>query len=252
MTLRVSHCRRGVVLTVPRSCDVREARSFVTKNVRWIERHVSELPQTVRFEDGAIIPLRGTPHRLVFVGRTSGRGVVWQAARQMSLMEHGGSGTLLLDAPSEVSGAATAVEELHLEEPRAEELHVEELHVSGAVDHAPRRLRDWLIAQARDDITNRVAIHAQRLGLQPRRITIRDQSSRWGSCSSTGALSFSWRLVLAPPTVLDYVAAHEVAHLREMNHSRRFWDLVRRTMPEMDGPKEWLRENGAQLHAYAL
>ncbi|MEL7543611.1 MAG: M48 family metallopeptidase, partial [Pseudomonadota bacterium] len=102
----------------------------------------------------------------------------------------------------------------------------------------------------RQDLTERVAFHAARLGLTPKRITVRDQSSRWGSCSTTGALSFSWRLVLAPPNVLDYVAAHEVAHLREMNHSHRFWNLVRQTMPEMDAAKAWLRENGAHLHAY--
>ena len=70
-----------------------------------------------------------------------------------------------------------------------------------------------------------------RLDLTPQRIFVRDQTTRWGSCSTSGALSFSWRLVLAPPFVLDYLAAHEVAHLGHMNHGPRFWDLVERTMP---------------------
>ena len=81
-------------------------------------------------------------------------------------------------------------------------------------------------------------------------ISIRDQTTRWGSCSSRGHLSFSWRLVLAPPHVLDYVAAHEVAHLQEMNHGPRFWELVRITMPHMDEARNWLKENGAKLHSY--
>jgi predicted metal-dependent hydrolase len=97
-----------------------------------------------------------------------------------------------------------------------------------------------------------VLFHAERLGLRAKRIAVRDQSSRWGSCSTTGVLSFSWRLVLAPPLVLDYVAAHEVAHLAEMNHGPRFWALVRQTMPEMDEAKLWLLRFGADLHRYGV
>jgi predicted metal-dependent hydrolase len=78
---------------------------------------------------------------------------------------------------------------------------------------------------------------------------VRDQSSRWGSCSNTGVLSFSWRLILAPPFVLDYLAAHEVSHLRELNHSYRFWNLCRMLAPHTDAARRWLQENGAALHA---
>ena len=85
---------------------------------------------------------------------------------------------------------------------------------------------------------------------QPARIFVRDQTTRWGSCSTTGALSFSWRLVLAPPFVLDYLAAHEVAHLGHMNHGPRFWGLVERTMPRHDEARSWLRKHGASLHRY--
>ncbi|MFX6330952.1 M48 family metallopeptidase, partial [Acinetobacter baumannii] len=79
------------------------------------------------------------------------------------------------------------------------------------------------------------------LGVKVTRITMRDQSSRWGSCSSTGAINYSWRLILAPPFVLDYLAAHEVAHLREMNHSARFWRIVKDLCPGLEAAKAWLR-----------
>jgi predicted metal-dependent hydrolase len=124
------------------------------------------------------------------------------------------------------------------------------LHVHGRGDHAGRHLRSWLFDQARSDLDNRVAFHAGQLGLKAKRIVVRDQSSRWGSCSTTGVLSFSWRLVLAPPLVLDYVAAHEVAHLAEMNHGPRFWALVRQTMPRLDEAKLWLLHYGTELHRY--
>ena len=96
----------------------------------------------------------------------------------------------------------------------------------------------------------RVRYHAARLGVRPKRIVLRDQSSRWGSCSTTRVLSFSWRLILAPPHVLDYVAAHEVAHLAQMNHGPKFWALVARTMPQMEEARAWLRVYGMDLHRY--
>ena len=103
------------------------------------------------------------------------------------------------------------------------------------------------VDQAKLDLEARVAFHAGRLDLRARRISLRDQASRWGSCSTTGLLSFSWRLILAPPIVLDYVAAHEVAHLAEMNHGPRFWALVAKTMPEMRSAKAWLYKTVAGM-----
>jgi predicted metal-dependent hydrolase len=81
---------------------------------------------------------------------------------------------------------------------------------------------------------------------------VRDQSSRWGSCSNAGVLSFSWRLILAPSFVLDYLAAHEVCHLVELNHSLRFWRLVKRLYPEFDRAKVWLDVHGTDLHRFGL
>ena len=125
-----------------------------------------------------------------------------------------------------------------------------ELRVSGHAEHAPRRLKDWLAKEAHKSLDERVRLHAKRLGVTPKRIAVRDQTSRWGSCSTTGVLSFSWRLIMAPPEILDYVAAHEVAHLREMNHGPRFWALVAKTMPDLDEAKRWLQIYGMDLHRY--
>jgi predicted metal-dependent hydrolase len=88
------------------------------------------------------------------------------------------------------------------------------------------------------------------LGLPFGRVTLRDTRSRWGSCTSAGDLMFSWRLIMAPSAVLDYVVAHEVAHLAEMNHSDRFWAQVERLFPDHAAPRAWLRRNGAGLHAW--
>jgi predicted metal-dependent hydrolase len=82
------------------------------------------------------------------------------------------------------------------------------------------------------------------------RIGVRDTASRWGSCSSDGALSYSWRLIFAPAFVLDYLAAHEVAHCRELNHSARFWRVVDQLTPERRRGEAWLKANGNSLHRY--
>lgn len=212
LTLRVSRTRRAVIVTMPLQCDLDEAGTFLNRNIAWVRARLESLPRQVTFADGIFLPLRGEPHRIVFNG-ASGR-----------------------NAPvARIENAPHA-----------------DLVVSGATEHAPRRLADWLQAEARRDLGDAVTRHAQALALTPKKITIRDQASRWGSCSTTGALSFSWRLILAPPTILDYVAAHEVAHLAEMNHGPRFWALVRRAYPDLDQAKRWLQVYGMDLHRYAM
>jgi len=212
LTLRVSRTRRAVIVTLPLQCDLGEAGSFLNRNIDWVRARLDSLPQPVEFADGAFLPLRGETHKLMFTGTNSarGRGVVVRHA----------------------------------------ELPFPELHVAGHIENAPRRFGDWLAAQAKSDLSERVAHHASVLGVKPVRIAVRDQASRWGSCSTTGVLSFSWRLVMAPPAILDYVAAHEVAHLREMNHGPRFWALVRHSFPALDEAKRWLQIYGLDLHRY--
>jgi predicted metal-dependent hydrolase len=114
------------------------------------------------------------------------------------------------------------------------------------------RLLRYFKEQAREDLLRCVSKHAETLGVRPARIQVKEIRSRWGSCSVDGALSFSWRLVLAPPFVLDYLAAHETSHLREMNHSRRFWALVRKCMPDFERGRAWLHQHGGALHAIGM
>jgi predicted metal-dependent hydrolase len=126
------------------------------------------------------------------------------------------------------------------------------LCVAGLAPHLNRRVADFLQREAKHDLEAASRRFAGNLGLSVRRVRVRDQSSRWGSCSTTGVLSFSWRLILAPRYVLDYLAAHEVAHLVEMNHSARFWRLVNRLAPGHERAKAWLDAHGADLHRYGL
>jgi predicted metal-dependent hydrolase len=126
------------------------------------------------------------------------------------------------------------------------------LIVAGGEAHVSRRVHDFLKRQARHDLQSAAARYAQTLDVRIVRMSIRDQSSRWGSCTSAGVLSFSWRLILAPPEVLDYLAAHEVAHLVEMNHSARFWRVVDRICPHTASAKAWINTHGNDLHRYGL
>lgn len=124
--------------------------------------------------------------------------------------------------------------------------------VAGAVPHIPRRVRDYLKREAKRELEIASRQAALVLGVSVKRVSVRDQTSRWGSCSTTGVLSYSWRLILAPPFVLDYLAAHEAAHLVEMNHSRAFWRQVERVCPDFKKAKAWLDANGADLHRYGM
>lgn len=210
ISLTVNEARRGAVLTVPGHTSLEDAGDFLAKHFDWLQKRLSALPQPVPFANGEVIPLRGEDHHLRFQPSGKKRGVVW-----------------IDDA-----------------------MEVPVICVAGAPEHAPRRLKDWLKRAAREDLSYRCSVHAATLDVTPKRISVRDQSSRWGSCSATGVLSFSWRLILAPVHVLDYLAAHEVAHLREMNHGSRFWGHVRETCATMDEAKSWLKKNGAGLHCY--
>jgi predicted metal-dependent hydrolase len=222
MTLRVSRTRGAIVVTAPPQCDQGEVGAFLQRHREWVRERLGSLPQPVPFKAGERVPLRGEMHRLAAAG----------------------SGDLRV--VSRYSGADGP-----------------EIRVRGQAEHFSRRLTDWLMREAARDLDERVQVHCRALGVgmpgtkSPRapgvgakRIAVRDQASRWGSCSTTGVLSFSWRLVMAPPMVLDYVAAHEVAHLIEMNHGPRFWALVRKAMARTEEARAWLNRNGLDLHRY--
>jgi predicted metal-dependent hydrolase len=124
------------------------------------------------------------------------------------------------------------------------------LCVAGEHAHLARRVRDFLKREAKRELEAASRRYAAMLGVTVRRVSVRDQVSRWGSCTAAGVLSYSWRLILAPSHVLDYLAAHEVAHLVEMNHSRAFWRVVARICPEWQRAKAWLTAHGNALHRY--
>ena len=124
------------------------------------------------------------------------------------------------------------------------------LRVSGRDEHVPRRIVDFLKKESRRLLSDRSRDYAQRIGASVSRVTTRDTASRWGSCSASRNISYCWRLILAPDFVLDYVVAHEVAHLREMNHGPRFWRIVRSLVADIEAPQAWLRQHGTGLHRY--
>ena len=215
---------RGVELVVPADTTLSEAGAFAAAHADWIARQNARAPVVERVGPGSVIPVSGLGHTIV-----------------------------------------------HRPEPGALGPHGErvlwrtndQLHVRGAVEHVARRIEDWLRDEARSRLGNLSRAKAEAIGLTPTRITVRDTVSRWGSCSSSGALSFCWRLVMAPPYVLDYVAAHEVAHLRHMNHGRAFWRTCASLLEDggraagrhpteqrIQAARSWLRRNGAALHAY--
>ncbi len=126
-------------------------------------------------------------------------------------------------------------------------VEADELRVSGAPEFLRRRVLDFLRTEARRRLTVLVSAKAAGIGAVPRRLSVKDTRTRWGSCASDGSLAFSWRLVMAPAFVQDYVAAHEVAHLRHMNHGKRFWALVDRLTPHAAEAILWLRSDGSRL-----
>ena len=126
----------------------------------------------------------------------------------------------------------------------------DEVNLPCKPEAAVRLLKYFLGAEATRELVSASRRYADAMATKFTRISIRDQKSRWGSCSASGVLSYSWRLILAPDFVLDYVAAHEVAHLREMNHGPRFWRLVLTHCPHARTAKQWLKTHGSKVHHY--
>ena len=129
-------------------------------------------------------------------------------------------------------------------------LEADEIHVAGRPEYLLRRITDWFKREARREIIDLVETKSAQINKPHGKITIRDTRSRWGSCSSNGNLSFCWRLIMAPEWVLDYVVAHEVAHLVEMNHSAKFWRVVDELADDVKQSKAWLTAYGQTLHRY--
>jgi predicted metal-dependent hydrolase len=214
ITLRVSHSAGNAVLTAPPRAAMTDVLAFAQRHAAWIGARLRRLPEPVPFAPGEIIPIRGYPHLVQH--RPDKRGTVW-------------------------------IEQHHALESAISDYT---LCVAGDAPHISRRITDYLKRAAKSDLEAAVEHYCRKLETPSRCVTVRDTTSRWGSCSATGSLNFSWRLILAPAFVLDYLAAHEVAHLVHMNHSKRFWTLLRRLCPETDRAEAWLNVNGPQLYRY--
>lgn len=208
-TLRVRAAAHDVVLTMPARGSLAEAKSFAERHAAWIGARLRRLPAKMRFMPGEFVPLRGVLHKIA--SRPEARG------------------TVRIEAAPQGPDACPL------------------LWVNAEAAFVPRRVQDFLIREARRDIEGAVARHTRALGVHPRKITLRDTTSRWGSCSSSGALSFSWRLIMAPQFVLDYLAAHEVAHLMHMNYSADFWAVVAQLSAHIEDAEAWLKTHGAGL-----
>ena len=218
--------RRGVIATVP-GARTPEARAralvepFLAERETWLRRHVARQAAAAAgiaaagpVRDGSLLRYRGEPHRVRVVAGSPG-------SRRSHVERVGG------DEEDQLVVTLAATERRPL----------------------PAVVEAWLRVRARDALEAAIARHAPALGVTPARVTVRDTRSRWGSASRAGRLSFSWRLVLAPPPVLETVAVHELAHLRVFGHGPGFWALVAARIPDHAARRRWLRTHAAELHA---
>ncbi|MFT4935274.1 MAG: putative metal-dependent hydrolase [Pseudoalteromonas distincta] len=211
VSLRLDRSRREVVATAPSPRRLGEAAAFARDRIDWISARLDELPQPQPLAPGAELTVMGLPVRLV-----------QQAGRARWLPSEDGR-SAVISAQGEGEGFARAVQRL-------------------------------LRKQALEGLTALTMTHAEALGAPLPKVVLTDARSRWGSCKPpTGGqpaiIRYSWRLALAPLVVADYVAAHECAHLKELNHGPRFWALVETLVGDPAPHRAWLRAHGARLHA---
>jgi len=202
---------RPVELTVPRRTSTRALRRFLDDNSDWLEQR--------------LVAAREAAARRPRIGLAQ-PGTVWLAGERLALVRGADGATSVANR------------------------HGSQLRVSGPLAEAAGAVDRWYRREARERLEASVARESARLGIPYSRISIRDQRTRWGSCSTRGTLSFSWRLVLAPPAVLDYVVAHELLHVLQANHSRAFWALLDEHRPSWKSEAQWLRRHGHELLDY--
>ncbi len=209
--MRITVATSGVTVTLPAGIKAIEAERMLQQNSNWLFAQMERMAQ--RKAAGLVLPdnvilLRGQPIKIE---------VIHEAARVSRAHVSEGREKLLARVPSGSRG-----------NPRS-------------------WVEPWLKAQARKEIEAVVRQQAARMNLNVGSITIRDQRTRWGSCSSKGTLSFNWRLIMAPPAVLEYVVIHELSHLRHPNHSTAFWRVVAHYAPDYKVLRQWLRKNAAAM-----
>lgn len=205
LRLRLDPRTRTIQLTVPRRTSERRALAWAAGQSDWAEAALAATPSAIPLVSGAVLPLRGVPHR-----------ILWQA--QLPRRPVAADGRIAVGGPAEMIEA---------------------------------RLLRWLKAEALALLAAETRQFAAEAGVMPARIGVGDAVSRWGSCSASGAIRYSWRLLLAPDFVRRATVAHEVAHLVHLNHGRNFHALVERLLGADPKPaRQWLRREGAALHRY--
>ena len=210
ISLRIDSSRRAAVLTHPRGTSTPIIKNFIQNHLNWLADKLSQIPKRVEFCDGALLPILGEYYVIRHCPESFGN--VWIQLNESNLLK--------------------------------------DLCVSGMSEHIPRRIKDWIKIKAWEEMRTRSQNYAKILDRNINKVTVRDTKSRWGSCSANGNLSFSGRLVFAPEHVLNYVCAHEVAHLVERNHSPRFWKNVEFLINDWKKSKKWLKEYGNVLHSF--
>ncbi len=209
--MRITVSASGVTVTLPFGLKVVEAERMIQQNAGWVLEQLKRVSKKAASGSGLpsdVVLLRGKPYKIEIIEEKE------RASR------------------------------IHISEGREKLL----ARVPAGSARSPRSLVEpWLKQQARKEIEEMVKQQAARMHLTVKSISIRDQRTRWGSCSSKGALSFNWRLVMAPPAVLEYVVIHELAHIRQPNHSPAFWNVVAQYTPNYKVLRQWLRKNAAAL-----
>ena len=210
ISIKMDSAKRAIAVTVPSApAKLRAAKKFVSEKYDWILVQLESLPPAQPFVNGGNVLFRGENYSLIC-----------PSPRGRAAVDHG----------------------------------AKQIIVPANIDTFEGRAKRFLIREARTALTNCTHVHANKLGKSVERISVRDTSSRWGSCLKGnarrgGQISYSWRLVCAPPFVLDYVTAHECAHLIEANHGPGFWDLCSSLVETSAPAKRWLNQNGDRLHA---
>lgn len=209
VSLRIDPSAGAIIVTLPLRASRKAGMALVMGHADWIAQRLAALPPAITLTDGAEVPIGGVPHRIRH--HATPLATPPGGSRRFAWIEDG------------------------------------ELHITGAAEFLPRRVKDFLRAEAKTRLAAIVRDKAAAAGVTPSRIMVKDTTSRWGSCAPDRTLSFSWRLVMAPDHVQDYVAAHEVAHLRHMNHGPDFWSLVAGLTDHTSRAMTWLRREGPRL-----
>ncbi len=210
--LRITVSSSGVTVTLPKGVPQREAERFMRQNADWVKAQVERASKQAKNSN---LP----PDVILWHGEAMQLVRIEEPERKSRARVEVSCGRMRVLVPA---GSRTSTRKI---------------------------AEAWMRANAREEIEEVVAVEARRMGAHPKAISIRDQRTRWGSCSSRGNLSFNWRLVMAPPAILRYVVIHELAHLFEPNHSKDFWAVMARYYPDYKKARAWLRKNSSALRS---